>query len=131
MKKPGPEATVTSLGPMTVRMRAQAVPPPKHLSAASKAWWRSVLDTYVLEPHHVHLLRCACESMDRMNQAREALAQHGLTFMNSDGEPRTRPEVQIERDSRLAFARLVRELDLDVEAPLDRSRPPPLRSNRG
>ena len=57
----------------------------------------------------------------------------GLTFEDPHGCPKTRPEVAIERDSRLAFARLVRELDLDVEAAGVEGwgRPPALRSNRG
>jgi len=104
---------------------------PQHLQPATLAWWRSVTSEYALEPHHLRLLQAACEAWDMCQAARTALALHGLTFTNSQGEPRTRPEVAIERDSRLTFARLVRELDLDTEPPADGwTRPPALKSNR-
>jgi len=46
--------------------------PPKHLRAATKAWFGSVLAEYSLEPHHVRLLTLAAESWDRCCEAREA-----------------------------------------------------------
>ncbi|MEJ7714176.1 MAG: hypothetical protein WKF40_00095 [Thermoleophilaceae bacterium] len=52
-----------------------------------------------------------------------ALAQHGTTYTDRFGQPRARPEVNIERDARIAFARLLRELDLDGE-PAPDPRPP-------
>lgn len=90
---------------------------PSHLRKATRLWWKSVTDGYELEPHHVRLLTLAAEAFDRCSQAREALRRHGTTYDDRFDQPRARPEVAIERDSRLAFARLVRELDLDSETP--------------
>lgn len=104
--------------------------PPEHLSDEAAGWWRDVMRDYSLEPHHRHLLRAACEAWDRMGQARTALADHGgLTFTDERGVIRAHPAVAMERDARIAFARLVRELDLDTGAPAE-TRPPALTSNR-
>ena len=104
--------------------------PPDHLRPATRKWFASVVENYELEPHHLRLLQLAGEAWDRSEQAREALAEHGLTFTDRFDCPRARPEVAIERNSRIAFARLLRELDLDVEPPPQPSRGPALRSNR-
>jgi phage terminase small subunit len=92
---------------------------PGHLAPSTRDWWESVLRDYVLEPHHVRVLTLAGEAFDRATQAREAIAVHGMVYLDRFGTPHPRPEVAIERDSRLAFARLLRELALDVEAPSD------------
>lgn len=97
--------------------------PPEHLGSETAAWW-SVSDAFDLEQHHLRLLTLAAEAWDRGQQAREALSDAGaLTFTDRSGAPRARPEVAIERDSRIAFARLMRELDLDAEPTRD-PRPP-------
>lgn len=88
---------------------------PRHLKPETAKWWREVAKEYDLQGHHERLLTAAGEAWDRQQQAREALAKHGTTYMDRFGQPRARPEVAIERDSRIAFARLVRELDLDSE----------------
>jgi phage terminase small subunit len=81
-----------------------------------------------LEPHRLRLLQLAGEAWDRACEARQAVAKHGLTFEGKDG-PRPRPEVAIERDARIAFARLVRDLALDVPIPQPQNeigwQPPP------
>jgi P27 family predicted phage terminase small subunit len=101
--------------------------PPKHLRPATKKWWREVNEEFELEPHHQRLLTLTAEAWDRTQQAREVLAAKGLTFNDRFGQPKPRPEVAIERDSRIAFARILRELALDVEVPGgERSRPPQL-----
>jgi len=108
---------------MTAKTKA-----PRHLKPATRKWWAGVVGEYELEDHHLRLLCLACEAWDRGQQAREALAQHGLTFEDRHGAPRARPEVGIERDSRISFARLLRELGLDVLAPSE-SRPLAIRGN--
>jgi phage terminase small subunit len=76
------------------------------------------------------LLQLAGEAWDRCEQARHELAKDGLTVPTRNGL-KAHPCIAIERDSRLAFARLIRELDLDVDPPSSiRTAPPPLRSNR-
>lgn len=103
---------------------------PQHLRETTRRWYRHVAEHYELEPHHHRLLQLAAEAWDRAEQAREALAEHGLVFTDRFGCPRSRPEIAVERDCRIAFARLVRELDLDIELPSSPKRPALLRSNR-
>jgi P27 family predicted phage terminase small subunit len=105
-------------------------PPPEHLSPSSRAWWTQVVERYVLEEHHLRLLQLCCEAWDRCQAARAQLEAEGLTVDSTHGGVRPHPCVAIERDARLAVARLVRELDLDVEPPASNdARPPALFSN--
>ena len=97
--------------------------PPRHLSAASKKWWRAVLDSYDLEPHHLKLLEAAATAWDRMVEARALVDAEGLVVHDRWGQAKAHPAVNIERDARIAFARLVRELDLEGEPQSD-VRPP-------
>jgi phage terminase small subunit len=100
--------------------------PPKHLRPDTAAWWQTVADQYALEAHGLRLLTLASEAWDRGVEAREAIAKHGTIYVDRFDQPRARPEVAIERDSRLSFARLVRELALDIEPPDEPGRPPRL-----
>jgi phage terminase small subunit len=98
--------------------------PPSHLERTTREWWKSVVDDFDLEPHHLRLLQLAAEAWDSAQAARAVIKKEGMTFTDRFGCPRSRPEVAIERDSRIAFARLLRELALDgVDGP-DAARPP-------
>jgi P27 family predicted phage terminase small subunit len=99
---------------------------PDHLSPAMKAWWNSIVAEIDLEPHRLRVLEAACGAWDRMVEARKAVAEHGLTFEGKDG-PRPRPEVAIERDARIAFARIVRELGTPPPEPNEIGWTPPRR----
>jgi P27 family predicted phage terminase small subunit len=107
-------------------------PPPAHLSKSARKWWQATLQRYVLAEHHLRLLQLCCEAWDRSQAARGQLEREGLTVPGREGGIRPHPCIAIERDARLAVARLVRELDLDTEPPRpERVGPAPLFSNRG
>ena len=111
-------------------MLDQSNHPPDHLTPETAAWFSGVASQYQLENHHVKLLTLAAESWDRAQEARLALQEYGLIYYDRFSQPKSRPETAILRDSVTTFARPLRELDLDCEAPTDRSRPPALQSNR-
>ena len=105
-------------------------PPPKHLRHETAGSWSTVVANFDLEPHHLRLLRLACESWDAGQVAREAIAEHGAVYVDRFGQPRARPDVAMERDARVSFARLMRDLALDVDGgPVDDVRPPRIDGN--
>ena len=101
---------------------------PKHLQTTTKKWWISVVTKWDLDPHHTMLLTLSGEAWDRGQQARRLVEEEGMTVKTRDGGLKSHPAIRVETDCRLAFARLIRELDLDVESPKEASRPPSLRS---
>jgi P27 family predicted phage terminase small subunit len=105
--------------------------PPSHLSAETADWWRAIVAEYEMAPHHLKLLEAAADAWDRLTTARSEVLRDGITVEGGQGR-RQHPAVAIERDARTAFARLVRELDLDepVASQVPYMRPPSLRSNR-
>ena len=109
---------------MTASVR-KAPRPPGHLSRAARKWWSGVMECYEIEEHMIQTVTAAAEAWDRKEMAREILGKEGLTIDCRDGK-KTHPAVGIERDSRLAYLRAVRELCLSAEDPED-SRPPGLR----
>ncbi len=97
--------------------------PPKHLSDESKALWRRLCGEFDFTDVDLQRLRCACESKDRMDAARETLDELGTVYLDRFQAPRARPEIAIERDSRLSYLRALRELGLDLED-IEAPRPP-------
>jgi P27 family predicted phage terminase small subunit len=92
--------------------------PPTHLSAASRAWWTSVVaDWSGLEEHHVRLLTLAAEALDRGDAARRTIAKEGAIYRDRFGAPRRHPAAAIAAEGAATFARLVRQLGLDAAEP--------------
>lgn len=91
--------------------------PPKYLSAPTRRWYAAVASEYVLESHHLRILELAARSWDRAEEARRQIKADGLVTSDRYGQVKPHPAINIERDSQLRFARLLRELALDVEPP--------------
>jgi len=88
---------------------------PTGLSQETRAWWAQVVRDYELEGGHLKLLEMACRMLDRTKEARATLKKRGLTGKDKYGVARVHPCIVIERASALAFARLLRELNLDLD----------------
>jgi phage terminase small subunit len=98
-----------------------AVRAPGHLSQRSRKLYRQLAEDYRIdrEPHALEILRLACEAIDRCAEARDAIAQDGALVTDRFGQKRAHPGIAIERDSRVAALRALRELSLDGELPND------------
>src|SRR5215467_15925290 len=106
--------------------------PPARLSLSAAQSWGTVVERYELQEHHLRILQLALEAWDRAQAAREQLDRDSLTVPGREGGIKAHPCIAVERDGRLAVARLIRELDLDVGPPVsERVAPPALYSNRG
>ncbi|OKP81173.1 hypothetical protein BTE77_02350 [Ensifer adhaerens] len=97
---------------------------PAHLRPETRKWIRQILADFELESQDFRVLVKTAEAFDRSEQAREQIAVDGLTVVDRYGTPKAHPCVAIERDSRTAFFRGLRELALSgVDAP-ETPRPP-------
>lgn len=98
-------------------MLAKNIPtPPDYLQPATRDWFKSVVADFELDQHHVRLLTLACEAWDRGQQARLLIAEEGITVAGREGA-KPHPAIAIERNSRVAFARLISQLSLDGSEP--------------
>jgi P27 family predicted phage terminase small subunit len=95
---------------------------PKHLSERSRALWARIARDYALETPHFELLRVALEARDRMEEAREIIAEEGAVIRDRFGTPKRHPALTTEETARVQFLRAMRELDLEGE-PLPDPRP--------
>ena len=98
---------------------------PKYLRIATKKWIKQILADYELESQHIKILIQAGETWDRILQATETIEEEGDYYIDRFSSPKAHPALAEERNSRVLFARLIRELNLSEE-PSD-SRPPGLK----
>ncbi len=94
-------------------MRKLADAPPRHLSAEARTLWARLRADHVIDDAAgLSLLRAACESHDRAQQARKLIADEGLTSIDRFGQRKPHPAVTIERDARTQMMAALRALRL-------------------
>lgn len=121
-KKPAKATTEPERAPfLDVDLNPEA---PADLRPATRAWWAEVARTFVLEVHALASLTAAARLWDRAEAARELIASDGFVLKGRFGDGKPNPALKIERDSLLAFSRLLKTLGLDVEPPGPVGRPP-------
>jgi len=98
--------------------------PPKELKASGRRFWRKVNSDFdLVEFHHFELLRQSCFCLDRIETAQKEVEKDGKAFIQDRfGQLREHPALKVEKDNRILFARLLRELGLDIAT--TESRPP-------
>lgn len=83
---------------------------PDGLSARSGALYVDVVSEYHLSSSEVEILRQACMSLDRADEAAAIVAADGPISVDRYGSPKAHPAVDIEARSRAVFARLIAQL---------------------
>lgn len=84
------------------------------LAPTARDWLVTVRRDWELDAHHDRLAVLAAQALSRGELAQAVLDRDGLTYVDRFGQPKTRPEAELVRDSALIFGRLVRQLDLDA-----------------
>lgn len=104
--------------------RRQAVPIPKGLKGKARVFFQNVVKNFELEEFHVELLAQGCWALQRCEEARAIVDKAGMTYVDTkSGRCFPNPATTIEKDNRVIFTRIIRELGLDL-ADTQAARPP-------
>ena len=108
-------------------MSNQELKAPRNLSGEARIMWKQIVGKFegwtFAQPA---VLRAGLEAHDRMRQAQRQLKKHGLFSKDRYGQVRSHPCVAVERDSRNAFYRAIKQLDIQDE---EKRHPHPGRSS--
>lgn len=96
---------------------------PKGLKVAGRKFWKKVLNEYELpDTHDLTRLEMAAKCLDELADAENRIKADGRFTVNRYGATVEHPGCKMVRDSRILFIKIIRELNLDIPAPV--ARPP-------
>ena len=102
--------------PVPRPVQGRFVEAPGHLSADSQELWRSTLREFELSGAELARLRLGLEALDRCAEARAELDEYGCFVTDRYGGRKMHPACALERDSRLAGVKILRDLGLETPA---------------
>jgi P27 family predicted phage terminase small subunit len=92
------------------------IEPPRHLKAAARRIWRSLMEDYSLDDAAgLSLLQAACEAFQRAQEARARLDKDGAVIADRFGQLKAHPAAAVERDARGQMIAALRVLKLSPE----------------
>ena len=96
------------------------------LHKVGKKFRRDVLKEYqITDTHDLRRLDLAAHCLDRIEHCQRVIDDEGPFIKDRFDQTKEHPACKTERDNKVLFARLVRELGLDLENP-ETPRPPGL-----
>src|SRR5262249_18633813 len=88
---------------------------PDSLSSEAQSLWAAVVAGWDIDRPGELVLLAACESLDRLRDCQRTLKTDGLTCEDRFGQTRAHPLLAVERDSRTALLKALRQLGLAAE----------------
>ncbi len=85
------------------------------LSKSSKRFFNKIVNEYELESHHLQILLQAAECLDLIEESRKMIKKDGAYILDRFQNLRPHPGLKVLAQEKITFARLLRELNLDVE----------------
>jgi hypothetical protein len=93
---------------------ADSAPGGLKLTGEALAMWERCQAEWQLDSVALELLRCACVSLERAEQAARLIESEGLTRLNRFGMSELHPAARLERDHRQAAAQTLQKLALGL-----------------
>lgn len=83
---------------------------PDYIQENGQKWLKKLFLEYSFDKSEIETCFQAAGCLDRIAQAQQAIMEHGLLQEDRHGMLKVNPGVLVERDNKILFARLCREL---------------------
>jgi hypothetical protein len=100
----------------TLEKRGDSPRPPRGLKRSSAALWRRIVDACLLSDAELEVLHGALVMLERAEDAAQVLKTEGMTIVDRYGTPKLHPACDLERQSRVAAARMFAQLNVKMVA---------------
>jgi P27 family predicted phage terminase small subunit len=108
-----------------VNSGATTVMPPRKLGKHGRSLWDAVMVEYgITDRGGIEILAQACEQLDEIESLAEEVNRDGRVIRSRNGPPKAHPAIRDIRQGRAVFAKLLKELGLNLESVKPMGRPP-------